>query len=291
MAKKMVISAVLTVMLCLVFAGCAENPAVSETVESPAASETVESPSVLGAVESPDVSRAVESPAASAAVESPAVSETAKPEPTPDAEPSAAPTNSSEVEVLPPKTHLSLSRPIDPKGLKIILDAGHGGTDPGCVLGDVYEKDITLSVTLALKEKLEGIGVSVALVRSDDRTVDLDDRCAIANASGADLFVSVHCNSFTNTSVKGFEGYYFNGDSDGKRLAELILSAAESDPRITTRSVREETYRVLRKTALPAVLLEIGYLTNDTERAELQSREYQDAIAQAIFDGIVAMLS
>ena len=289
MKNKTAILAVLMAMLCLTFVGCGESQAVSETAGSPAVSEAVESPTVSGAVESPTVSEAVESPAISEAVESPTVSETVKPEPTADVTPSAEPTEPFD-EDHPPKTPLT-ARPIDPKEIKIILDAGHGGIDSGSAFNNVLEKDITLSVTLALKEKLEGIGIDVALTRTDDQGVSLDDRCVIANASGADLLVSIHCNSYTSASVKGFEGYYLNGDSDGKRLAELVLSAAKSDPRITTRNVKEDTFRVLRKTTMPAALFEIGYLSNETERAELQTGEYQAAIAQAIFDGIVALLS
>lgn len=281
MKDKTVILAVLMAMLCLAFAGCGEGQAVSETAGSPAISE---------AVESPAVSEAVENPAISEAVESPTVSETVKPEPTADVTPSAEPTEPFD-EDHPPKTPLTTARPIDPKEIKIFLDAGHGGIDAGCEFDNVFEKDITLSVTLALKEKLEEIGIDVVLTRTDDQAVDLDDRCATANASGADLLVSIHCNSYTSASVKGFEGYYLNGDSDGKRLAELVLSAAKSDPRITTRNVKEDTFRVLRKTTMPAALFEIGYLSNETERAELQTGEYQAAIVQAIFDGIVALLS
>ena len=281
MKDKTVILAVLLAMLCLTFAGCGEGQAGSEPPGSPAISEVVESPAG---------SKAVESPAISEAVESPTGSETAGPEPTAEVTPSAEPTEPYDEEH-PPKTPLTTARPIDPKEIKIVLDAGHGGIDSGSAFNNVLEKDITLSVTLALKEKLEGIGVDVALTRADDQSVSLNDRCVIANAFGADLFVSIHCNSYSSASVKGFEGYYLNGDSDGKRLAELVLSAAKSDSRITTRNVKEEDFRVLRRTTMPAALFEIGYLSNETERAELKTSEYQAAIAQAIFDGIVALLS
>ena len=279
MKDKTVILAALMAMLCLTFAGCGKDQAGFETPEGPAGSDAVESPVISDAIESPAISDAVESPTGSETVE-----------PTAEVTPSAGPTEPYD-EDHPPKTPLTTTRPIDPKKIKIVLDAGHGGVDSGCGFDNVYEKNITLSVTLALKEKLEGIGVDVALTRADDQSVSLDDRCVIANDFGADLFVSIHCNSYTSASVKGFEGYYLNGDSDGKRLAELVLSAAKSDPRITTRNVKEEDFRVLRKTTMPAALFEIGYLSNETERAELQTGEYQAAIAQAIFDGIVALLS
>ena len=288
MKDKTVILAALMAMLCLTFAGCGKDQAGFETPGGPAGSEAVESPAGSDAVESPAISDAVESPVISEAVESPTGSETA--EPTAEVTPSAGPTEPYD-EDHPPKTPLTTTRPIDPQKIKIVLDAGHGGVDSGCGFDNVYEKNITLSVTLALKEKLEGIGVDVARTRADDQAVSLNDRCVIANDFGADLFVSIHCNSYTSASVKGFEGYYLNGDSDGKRLAELVLSAAKSDSRITTRNVKEEDFRVLRRTTMPAALFEIGYLSNETERAELKTSEYQAAIAQAIFDGIVALLS
>lgn len=174
--------------------------------------------------------------------------------------------------------------------LTVVLDAGHGGTQAGCEFDGILEKDITLSVTLLLKEKLEESGGNVILTRDGDQDVGLDERCAIANTADADLFVSIHCNSYTDdTSIKGFEGYYYQ-DTEGKRLADLILCASENYPSIKTRSVKEEDYKVLRDTEMPAVLLEIGYLSNAAERADLQSSEYQNTLAQAIFDGIMAML-
>ena len=181
--------------------------------------------------------------------------------------------------------------PTIPRAVTVVLDAGHGGTQSGCEFDGVLEKDITLAVTLSLKEKLEESGINVVLTRADDQHVSLDERCAIANASNADLFVSIHCNSYTDDiSIKGFEGYYYQ-DTDGKKLAELILSAAGNYPSIKTRNVKEENYQVLRETEVPAVLLEIGYLSNAAERADLQSSEYQNTLAQAIFEGISAMLT
>lgn len=176
-----------------------------------------------------------------------------------------------------------------PEKTKVVLDAGHGGIDPGCYFEDVFEKEISLAIVLTLKEKLEASGIQAVLTRSGDQDVDLDERWIMANASGAELFVSIHCNSFPDDTVKGFEGYYYQ-DPDSKRFAELIFSAAENYPSIHTRSIREEDYRVLRNTVMPSVLLEIGYLSNAAERADLQSAEYQDTLAQAIFDGIIAML-
>lgn len=180
--------------------------------------------------------------------------------------------------------------PTIPGQMKVVLDAGHGGTEPGCEFMGVLEKDITLSVTLALKKKLEESGIDAVLTREVDQNVSLDKRCSIANAANADLFVSIHCNSYMDdSSINGFEGYYYQ-DEDSKRLADLILSAAENYPSIKTRNVKEENYKVLRDTKMPAVLLEIGYLSNKVERTNLQSSEYQNTLAQAIFEGIMSIM-
>ena len=251
MKKKIVIFAVLALILCFTLAGCgADGP--SETAGDP---ETRESPAMSDG----------------------------GPENTPDNRPSPEPASSAAPLAVPTATAA-------PEKTKVFLDAGHGGIDPGCIFEEVREKDISLAIVLALKEKLEAAEIQVVLTRSGDQDVDLDDRCTIANASGAELFVSIHCNSFSDDTVKGFEGYYYH-DPDGKRLAELIFSAAENYPSIRTRSIREEDYRVLRNTVMTSVLLEIGYLSNPAERADLQSAEYQDTLAQAIFEGIMAMLA
>lgn len=190
----------------------------------------------------------------------------------------------------PAETSVATVTPAIPGGVTVVLDAGHGGVQSGCEIDGVLEKDITLAVVFALKEKLETSGICVVLTRSGDQDVSLDERCIIANASDANLFISIHCNSYTDdTSIKEFEGYYYQ-DPDGRRLADLILGAVENYPLIKIRNIKEENYKVLRDTEMPAVLLEIGYLSNIEEWADLQSIEYQNTLAQAIFEGIIAML-
>ncbi len=169
----------------------------------------------------------------------------------------------------------------------VVLDAGHGGVQSGCAFDGVLEKDITLAVTLLAAEKLRAEGVTVILTREDDTDVSLDERCRIANDAGADLFVSVHCNSYEDSSINGLESYYHNGKK-GQRLAEYILAAA-GELGVKTRSVKDANYQVIRDTVMPASLVEIGFLSNPAERARLQSEAYQDTIAQAIADGVLAM--
>ncbi len=171
----------------------------------------------------------------------------------------------------------------------VVLDAGHGGVQSGCVFDGVLEKDITLAVTLLAAEKLRAEGATVILTREDDTDVTLDERCQIANDAGADLFVSIHCNSFEDPSVSGFEGYYHNG-AEGKRLAESILAAVNALG-VKARNVKDENFQVIRDTTMPAALMEIGFLSNPAEREKLRSEEYQDTIAQAVADGVLAMMA
>jgi len=172
----------------------------------------------------------------------------------------------------------------------VVLDAGHGGIQAGCEFDNVLEKDITLSVTLLLKAKLEDKGFTVILTRDADEDVSLSERVEIANTANADCFVSIHCNSYTDdTQIRGFEGYYYQSD-EGKQLADSILEAANGHS-IHTRNVKEENYRVLRETIIPGVLLEIGYLSNVTERQSLSSLEYQDTLSTAMAEGISLWLN
>ena len=176
--------------------------------------------------------------------------------------------------------------PAIPGEVKVVLDAGHGGDQPGCVINGATEKDITLSIVLLLQEKLEAEGATVVLTRSSDHDVSLPDRSEIANNEGANYFISIHCNSYeADSSVKGFECYYYQS-TESENLAESITSSAE-DCSISTRKVKEENYAVLRETAIPAVLIEVGFLTNKEERGKLVSPEYQELLAEAIANGIL----
>ena len=171
----------------------------------------------------------------------------------------------------------------------VVIDAGHGGVQSGCVFDGVMEKDITLSVAKLVREKLSEAGVTVIMTRDGDEDVSLDERCEIANSAGAELFVSIHCNSFTeDEGVSGFEGYYHLG-AEGKRLAEYIMEKA-AGLGVKTRRVKDANYQVLRETDMPAALMEIGFLSNPGEREKLQTEEYRDTIAEAVAQGVMKML-
>ena len=176
--------------------------------------------------------------------------------------------------------------PSIPGQVRIVLDAGHGGDQPGCVINGATEKDITLSIVLLLQEKLESKGAAVVLTRSADYDVSLSDRSEIVNNAGANYFISIHCNSYEgDSSVKGFECYYYQS-AVSENLAETITSEADNRS-ISTRKVKEENYSVLCETAIPAVLIEVGFLTNAEERRKLLSPEYQELLAEAIASGVL----
>lgn len=172
----------------------------------------------------------------------------------------------------------------------VILDAGHGGNDRGAGVEDAIEKHINLQVAFKLKALLEERGVSVVMTRQEDVYLSLEDRAAFANAYDADLFISVHCNFYEeNTSVRGFEAYYYR-DKQAKSFADAILNDLKSAGQFKTRNVKSASYYVLKNTQMPAILLEMGFLTNEQDRQDLCSEAYQRALAETIADSVVAAL-
>lgn len=178
--------------------------------------------------------------------------------------------------------------PIQSKNFTVMLDAGHGGTDPGCVQNDILEKDLALAITLRVKEKLENEGFAVLLTRDTDETLSLSDRVALTNQSSADCFVSIHCNMYADdTSIRGLECYFYRSE-EGEALAEYIIEAVNGAS-ITNNGVMEGNYMVVRDADIPAVLVETGYLSNPEECEALTAEKYQDVIADVITEGIEKM--
>lgn len=188
--------------------------------------------------------------------------------------------------------------------IKIAIDPGHGGRDSGAkgVTG-VKEKVITLDVAQRLAKILAPVA-DVRLTREDDRALgptlndDLQARADMANNWGADIFVSIHCNSAANRSAHGCEVYTSPGQTDADNLAESIIRAMEAKlPEITFRkdftdgdSDKEERFAVLMRTKMPAVLIELAFISNLIEEVLLESPEFQARAAQAIAEGIAGYL-
>lgn len=185
-------------------------------------------------------------------------------------------------------------------GQVIMLDPGHGGIDPGAVFGNVYEKDINLAVALQLARLLRQDGAEVYLTRTDDsdyypssrctlqdKRQDLTIRAEMARQSGAGILVSLHVNKDHHPGSQGAETYYFPGSTEGQRLAEAIQIRLKEIQPDNRRQAKAEDYFLLRTTPMPAVIVELGFISNSRERTLLLSAAWQKTLAEAICEGII----
>lgn len=168
----------------------------------------------------------------------------------------------------------------------VVVDPGHGGNDPGAVgPSGTREKDINLAVSYFLRKILMENGVSVIMARGDDSEIELQPRVDIANNNNADLFVSIHCNALDGNSPMGVETYYRTPQSAD--FAKSIHKNMVQTLGTPDRRVRgDRNLFVIRKTSMPSVLVEIGYISNRTEEANLANSAHQKKVAQALYKGI-----
>ena len=193
------------------------------------------------------------------------------------------------------KEQMQAPQPPEPAAARIVLDAGHGGAERGALIGELAEKELNLPVALKVGQLLENMGYEVLYTRRDDSTVSLAERADFANAQQADLFVCIHSNSFPDDpAISGLETYYLpsssNPNSPAKLLAGYIQASAVAASGAQDRSIRPGSYYVLRHTDMPAVLIEMGYMTNDQELERLLDSAYQDRMAAGIAAGIARYL-
>jgi len=169
----------------------------------------------------------------------------------------------------------------------VVVDAGHGGHDPGAVVSGVQEKDLNLTLALLVARKAQGIrGLKVVLTRSTDTYVDLVERVRMAEALGAALYVSIHANYHRDSKVCGVETWVdTNAHAESVRLAEALQRAVVWATGAADRGVRRQTL-YLRHTSLPTALVEVGYLSCPSERKKLLDPAYQERIAEGILQGI-----
>ncbi|TFJ48384.1 hypothetical protein CKN80_00185 [Carnobacterium divergens] len=201
-------------------------------------------------------------------------------------------------------------------GRKVFVDPGHGGTDPGAVSGGVQEKDLNLSVSLKLQALLESKGAEVIMSRTGDQFIPLSTISSKANASNADIFVSVHTNSAV-ASATGIETYSYSGASrsfgmfsldldkqneslsegdfstfgidrltQSVKLSEFVQKSMVNSTGAVDRGAKKQDFHVIRETNMPAILTEIGFVTNPSERAKLVTDWYQNQLATGIFNGV-----
>ena len=178
----------------------------------------------------------------------------------------------------------------------VVIDAGHGGWDPGKVsVSQHIEKEINLAITLYLQQFLEANGIIVFTTRAEDvalgdrKRVDLAARANMPTDMQADIFVSIHQNALAKESVKGAQTFYYEGSVESKRLAEAIQNRIKTslDPENHMGAKANTAYFLLKETKTPAVIVECGFLTNPTEADKLITEEYQQRVAWAIFLGIM----
>ena len=186
----------------------------------------------------------------------------------------------------------------------VYLDAGHGGYDPGASYFGISEKSLTLAIQSRVKAKLEAEGYQVVTTRTSDTYVDLADRSRAANASESDIFVSIHINASGSSAAQGIETYYYQPYAEypsrinaayhanptrlsmSDTLANAIQSSLINATGAQNQGVKRQTFAVLRETTAPAVLLELGFLSNPQEAARLNTSAYQETLANAIVAGI-----
>ncbi len=213
---------------------------------------------------------------------------------------------------------------------RIVLDAGHGGSDPGATAASVIEKNITLDIGRRLRTRLEAEGFEVIVTRADDRAIALKDRARLANESKSDIFVSIHVNTITKyTASRGVETYYLGPTNDPKLTAlaatenrvsgyslgdmrklldgvyadarrdeshqlatnvqkQLYTALKTTDPGLENWGVKRAPFLVLVATDMPAILAEVGCISNEKEAALLARPEHRQRIADALFHGIRA---
>lgn len=183
----------------------------------------------------------------------------------------------------------------------IVIDAGHGGADPGMIgIGGLEEKGINLAVSMKLKEALENQGFTVVMTRQEDKGLyqegtrnkkvqDMQNRIEIMEKAKPILAVSIHQNSYTEESVKGPQVFYYETSAEGQKLAVNIQSALNTE--LSTERPRKEkgntSYFLLKKSPCVLNIVECGFLTNKKEAELLQTEEYQQKIVEAVVKGIV----
>lgn len=185
--------------------------------------------------------------------------------------------------------HTNLNIPADQslssnplKGKTIVLDPGHGGSDQGAsssTPSKSLEKNYTLKTAKELKKLLNKEGAHVKMTRSNDKYVSLDDR----NIKG-DAFISIHNDALDSSNANGVTVYWFKDKQES--LAQTLNSAIQKKVLLTNRGSRQQNYQVLRQTDIPAVLLELGYISNPTDESMINDQLHRQVVEQAIVDGL-----
>lgn len=181
----------------------------------------------------------------------------------------------------------------------VVIDPGHGGPDSGKIgVNGLEEKTLNLDISLRLREILEQKGIRTVMTRQtedrlkEDRVEDLKARVNIMNKEKPALAVSIHQNSFTDPSVFGAQVFYYEDSEEGKKAAEILQRSLNTlDPDNTKKIKANRTYYILKKTKVPVVIAECGFLSNYNEAEKLRTEEYRQLAAEALAEGIAEYIS
>ena len=191
------------------------------------------------------------------------------------------------------------------RNLVVVIDAGHGGNDPGKIgVAGTKEKEVNLAIALKLKKSLEKQNIRVVMTRTDDRnladanasnekTSDMKNRVAKMDSEQPDMVVSIHQNSYTDSSAKGAQVFYYSESEEGKKLAEILQkNLIEIADQENNRVAKANTsYYILKNTSAPTVIVECGFLSNPEEESRLISAAYQEKLVEALQKGICEYLN
>ncbi|GAB4276719.1 MAG: N-acetylmuramoyl-L-alanine amidase [Oscillatoriaceae cyanobacterium] len=179
----------------------------------------------------------------------------------------------------PPQPRLNQGRVV------VVVDPGHGGSDMGAIgIGGLQEKDVVFDISQQVAEILEQNGVQAVMTRQDDRTVELEPRTVLANRINADLFVSIHANAAENSSANGVETFYYES---GSVLADYIQRSIMESFDMPNRGLKRARFYVIRNTRMPAVLVEVGFVTGTEDARILADPGERTRMAQAIARGVL----
>jgi N-acetylmuramoyl-L-alanine amidase len=176
----------------------------------------------------------------------------------------------------------------------VVIDPGHGGSDPGAIgINGLRETNVVLPISLDVSRILQQQGVTVYLTRTDEREIDLEPRVALAERVSADVFVSIHANaiSMSRPDVNGLETFYTPGSVEGQRLAQTIHNSILGGVSIGNRGVKNARFYVIRRTSMPAALVETGFVTGAIDNPRLADPAFRRQMAEAIARGILQYLS
>jgi N-acetylmuramoyl-L-alanine amidase len=195
-----------------------------------------------------------------------------------------APKPAEQPKSVEPEKPVPAKAPVKSNGKIIVLDPGHGGADCGALKEDMIEKDVNLIIAKKVRDLLVKQGYIVHMTRDDDSYVSLEDRVSFAENLCPEIFISMHVNSSVRPEINGIETHYWREES--LDLAKVIHEKMISEVKANNRGTFKSKFYVINHTTMPAILVEIGFLSNDIERAQMQADKRKDATAKAVADGV-----